>query len=113
MENIMKNESNLKYTYKHRKVVMYLANKYIKENKDVILGRIKNHDLDKMFMYLFYDKRLEIKIDCIIKKVLTKDLFSGNIIKVVSGKRLRQAINEILQKEFQKHVDNNQSVVLI
>ena len=64
-------------------------------------------------MYLFYDKRLEIKIDCIIKKVLTKDLFSGNIIKVVSGKRLRQAINEILQKEFQKHVDNNQSVVLI
>lgn len=53
----MKNESNLKYTYKHRKVVMYLANKYIKENKDAILCRMKNHDLDKMFMYLFYDKK--------------------------------------------------------
>ena len=50
MEDSMKNELNLKYTYKHRKVVIYLANKYIKENKDVILGRIKNHDLDKMFM---------------------------------------------------------------
>ena len=57
MENIMKNESNLKYTYNHRKVVMYLANKYIKENKDAILCRMKNHDLDKMFMYLFYDKK--------------------------------------------------------
>ena len=55
-------------------------------------------------MYLFYDKRLEIKIDCIIKKVLTKDLFSGNIIKVVSGKRLRQAINEILQKKNFKNM---------
>ena len=53
----MKNESNLKYTYKHRKVVMYLANKYIKENKDAILDKMKNHDLDKMFMYLFYEKR--------------------------------------------------------
>ena len=53
----MKNESNLKYTYKHRKVVMYLANKYIKENKDAVLDKMKNHDLDKMFMYLFYEKR--------------------------------------------------------
>ena len=53
----MKNESNLKYTYKHRKVVMYLANKYIKENKDAVLDKMKNHDLDKMFIYLFYEKR--------------------------------------------------------
>ena len=58
----MKNESNLKYTYKHRKVVMYLANKYIKENKDAILCRMKNHDLVKMFMYLFYDKKDVSKI---------------------------------------------------
>lgn len=53
----MKNELNLKYTYKHRKVVMYLANKYLKENKEEILDKIKNHDLDKMFMYLFYEKK--------------------------------------------------------
>ena len=43
MENIMKNESNLKYTYKHRKVVMYLANKYIREDKDEILCRSEEH----------------------------------------------------------------------
>ena len=83
MENIMKNESNLKYTYKHRKVVMYLANKYIKENKDAILCRMKNHDLDKMFMYLFYDKedvsQIHRRLSSHHKNELEKDYIDLNI----------------------------------
>ena len=31
----MKNREYIEYTYKHRKIVIYLANKYVKENKDV------------------------------------------------------------------------------
>ena len=51
----MKNMEHIEYTYKHRKIVMLLARKYFKENKE-ILEQIKYHDLDKLFMYLFYDK---------------------------------------------------------
>ena len=29
----MKNREYIEYTYKHRKIVIYLANKYVKENK--------------------------------------------------------------------------------
>lgn len=32
--NIMKNQEYIEYTYLHRKVVMYLANKYIKKDKE-------------------------------------------------------------------------------
>lgn len=52
----MKNEEYMIYTYKHRKIVMYLANKYVKNNKEKVLKHIKYHDLDKLFMYMFYDK---------------------------------------------------------
>ena len=57
----MKNMEHIEYTYKHRKVVMLLAQKYFKENKE-ILEQIKYHDLDKLFMYLFYDKKTVSKI---------------------------------------------------
>ena len=52
----MKNKEHIEYTYKHRKVVMLLAEKYFKHNEE-ILNRVKYHDLDKLFMYLFYDKK--------------------------------------------------------
>lgn len=54
----MKNQEYIEYTYLHRKVVMYLANKYIKKDKEKILKQIQYHDMDKLFMYLFYDKRM-------------------------------------------------------
>lgn len=57
----MKNEEYIKYTYIHRKVVIYLANKYFKDNKD-LLEQIKFHDMDKLFMYLFYNKKDASKV---------------------------------------------------
>ena len=30
----MKNQEHIEYTYKHRKIVMYLANKYVKEETE-------------------------------------------------------------------------------
>lgn len=53
----MKNLEFIKYTYFHRKIVLYLANKYVKKNKEEVMKQIEKHDLDKMFMYLFYDKK--------------------------------------------------------
>lgn len=52
----MKNQDYIDYTYKHRKVVIYLAEKYFKNNKQ-LLEQVKLHDLDKLFMYLFYSKK--------------------------------------------------------
>lgn len=52
----MKNQEHIEYTYKHRKIVMYLANKYVKE--EAVLKQIQNHDIDKLFMYLFYNKKM-------------------------------------------------------
>lgn len=52
----MKNKEHIEYTYKHRKVVMMLAKKYFSDNLE-LLERIEMHDLDKLFMYLFYDKK--------------------------------------------------------
>ena len=51
----MKNKEYIEYTYKHRKIVIYLAKKYFKKNKD-LLKKVELHDLDKLFMYLFYEK---------------------------------------------------------
>lgn len=51
----MKNKDYIEYTYKHRKIVIYLAKKYFKKNKE-LLEKVKLHDLDKLFMYLFYEK---------------------------------------------------------
>lgn len=52
----MNNIEYIKYTFIHRKIVIYLANKYKIQDKE-ILEQIRKHDLDKMFMYLFYAKK--------------------------------------------------------
>lgn len=58
----MKNLEYIKYTYKHRKIVMKLAEVYFKDNEEV-LEQVKYHDLDKLFLYLFYDKKTVSKIN--------------------------------------------------
>ena len=52
----MRNYEHIKYTYKHRKIVMFLAKKYFDDNLE-LLEQVRHHNLDKMFMYLFYKKR--------------------------------------------------------
>ena len=52
----MKNVDKLLYTYKHRKILIFLAQKYDKNNKE-LMERLKYHDLDKMFLLLFYEKK--------------------------------------------------------
>lgn len=53
----MDNIEYIKYTYKHRKIVMFLAEKYIKYRKNEVLEQVKKHDMDKLFLYLFYNKK--------------------------------------------------------
>ena len=52
----MKNFEKLVYTYKHRKILMFLAKKYFDNNSDLI-ERLKHHDMDKMYLLLFYEKK--------------------------------------------------------
>ena len=51
----MKNREFIEYTYKHRKIVMLLANKYFKGNKE-ILEQVEYHDLDKLCIYFMIKK---------------------------------------------------------
>ena len=51
----MDNLEELIYTYKHRKIIMALAKKYFNEKN--VIDRIKNHDIDKMYLLLFYEKK--------------------------------------------------------
>lgn len=51
----MKNFDKLVYTYKHRKVLNYLAKKYF--DSEDLNERLKCHDMDKMYLLLFYDKK--------------------------------------------------------
>lgn len=46
------------YTYKHRKMLLYVIDKYIKDPriKEEMLARAKIHDMDKMLMYLFMEQ---------------------------------------------------------
>ena len=74
---IMKNMEHIEYTYKHRKIVIYLANKYYKDNKE-LLDKVKLHDLDKLFMYLFYEKEDASNIH--------RDLMSHHQNKIVKDK---------------------------
>ena len=53
----MKNQENIEYTYKHRKIVKYLAEKYIQKNKKEKIKQIEEHDIDKIYMYLIYEKK--------------------------------------------------------
>ena len=73
----MKNKDYIEYTYKHRKIVIYLANKYYKDNKE-LLDKVKLHDLDKLFMYLFYEKEDASNIH--------RDLMSHHQNKIVKNK---------------------------
>ncbi len=57
----MKNKEYIEYTYKHRKVVMLLAKKYFSDNKE-LLQQVELHDLDKLYTYLFYDKKTASKL---------------------------------------------------
>lgn len=57
----MENFEHIKYTYKHRKIVMLLAEKYFKDNQE-LLEQVKQHDLDKLYLYLFYDKKTVSRI---------------------------------------------------
>ena len=57
----MKNFEHIKYTYKHRKIVMRLAEKYFKDNSEV-LEQVKSHDIDKLYLYLFYEKKTVSRI---------------------------------------------------
>ena len=52
----MKNKEYIEYTYKHRLVVIYLAKKYFPNNKE-LLKQVELHDLDKLFLYLFFNKK--------------------------------------------------------
>ena len=53
----MDNLESIKYTYKHRKVVDFLAKKYLsKKEYKLIYPQIKLHDFDKMMSYLFYPR---------------------------------------------------------
>ncbi len=52
----MRNFEKLVYTYKHRKILMFLAKKYFDNNND-LMERLKHHDMDKMYLLLFYEKK--------------------------------------------------------
>ena len=56
----MKNLDKLIYTYKNKKIVYLLRKKY--SNNKELLEQLNNHDLDKMFLLLFYDKDIVKKI---------------------------------------------------
>lgn len=51
----MKNIEKLIYSYKHRKVVEELAKKY--GCYDELKEQLQKHDLDKMYLLLFYEKK--------------------------------------------------------
>ena len=51
----MKNFEKLVYTYKHRKVLAFLAKKYF--DSEELMERLKHHDMDKMYLLLFYEKK--------------------------------------------------------
>ena len=59
----MKNFDWCAYTYKHRKMFVYIANKLIKdeEMKAAILERAKYHDVDKLLLYMFLDQDISQK----------------------------------------------------
>ena len=47
----MKNREYIEYTYKHRKIVIYLANKYVKENKEETMNQIEFHDNGNIILF--------------------------------------------------------------
>ena len=51
----MENFNDLVYTYKHRKVIMFLEKIYF--NNEELEKRLLKHDMDKMYLLLFYKKK--------------------------------------------------------
>ena len=51
----MNNFDKLVYTYKHRKILNFLAKKYY--NDEELIKKLDKHDMDKMYLLLFYDKK--------------------------------------------------------
>lgn len=51
----MYNFDKLLYTYKHRKILNFLAQLYY--NNEELLKRLEKHDMDKMYLLLFYEKK--------------------------------------------------------
>lgn len=56
----MKNFDWCVYTYKHRKMFVYIAKKLIKDKNILtqLLERAKWHDVDKILMYMYLDQRV-------------------------------------------------------
>lgn len=54
----MRNFDCCEYTYRHRKMFVYVLNRLVKDKKlkEEMLRRAKLHDLDKELMYLFCEK---------------------------------------------------------
>ena len=55
----MKNIEYCKYTYRHRKAFLYVTNKIVKDEniKKEMIKRARFHDLDKMTLYIFLEKK--------------------------------------------------------
>ena len=67
----MKNLEYSIYTYKHRKAIFYLIDKLITDNseKKEILKRCQDHDMDKMYMYTYMDKKVSYRLSRSEEKV--------------------------------------------
>ena len=65
----MKNIEHIKYTYKHRLIVLKLAEKYFEDNKE-LLERVKYHDIDKLFLYFYCSTYCLIVVGTILFKKL-------------------------------------------
>lgn len=65
----MKNFDWCVYTYNHRKMFAYIADKLIKDEKDkrIILERARWHDVDKLLMYAFLDQDISQKHHVIVR----------------------------------------------
>lgn len=60
LENI-KNIDKIKYTYWHKKIVIFLAEKYVsEEEREEVLNRVYYHDVDKLLLFPILDKE-EVK----------------------------------------------------
>ena len=59
-ENYHEKLEYCKYTYRHRKAFYYVVNKIIKDEtiKKEMLKRARFHDLDKMTLYMFFEKKM-------------------------------------------------------
>ena len=51
----MNNFEQFVYTYKHRKMLIYLAKKYYDDER--LIKQLNSHDMDKMYLLLFYNKK--------------------------------------------------------